>query len=122
RPRQPPLQPPRHLDDRPPDTRPHLRLPRRPRRQIPRVPASVAERVFLPHHLHHGVLSQRLSGGLCAHRRSETGGNGKPYPAIEGWRTVSAHHLQDHQFVFATETVCTNRDGVLFRWYGLVWL
>ena len=35
---------------------PHLRLPRRARRQVPRVPAPAAERILVPDHEHDGVL------------------------------------------------------------------
>ena len=84
--------------------RPDLGLPRRTRRQVPRIPASAAERVFVSDDHHDGVLPQRLRGrvradGGASARRQE------PHPAAARRHPLPADHLQDRDAVFAAEAV-----------------
>ncbi|WP_257645725.1 glycosyltransferase family 2 protein [Ottowia beijingensis] len=66
-----PVQPPGQLDDRAQGGRLDFGLSCRAGGQVSRISLPAAQRVFVPHHQHHGVLPRRLFGGLRAHSRSQ---------------------------------------------------
>src|SRR5690606_10736134 len=114
RPRQPPLQSPRRLHDRPPHPGPHLRLPRRARRPVPPFPLPAAQRILLPHHHHHGVLPLRLPRGLRPHPRRQTH-RPQPPQALERRSALSPHHLQDRHPLFPPEALRPPLGALLSR-------
>ncbi len=81
--------------------------------QFPRVPAPAAQRLQLSHHQHHGVLPQRLSGGLRADPGGPAGRQRQPHPSAEGRHPLPADHLQDRDAVFAAEVVRAHVGRVL---------
>ena len=110
------LQPARELDDRPPHRRPDLRIPRRARRQVPRVPAPAAERLLLPdHHARWRSSAAPIRSPTCR-SRSRTRIGTQPHPAAARRRALPADHLQDRHAVLAAEAVRAGGAGVLRCW------